>query len=64
VEIRDRLRTRLESWRDWTRRADRGATSLLGNPAPRTVDRAALLFEVLEDTSGLLVGTITPARRC
>ncbi|MBK9304045.1 MAG: UvrD-helicase domain-containing protein [bacterium] len=61
VEIRDRLRARLGA----LARLDRDGlvaelTALLGEaPAPETVDRAALLFEeVLEDASGLLVGTI------
>jgi ATP-dependent helicase/nuclease subunit A len=61
VEIRDRLRARLGA----LARLDRDGlvaalTDLLGEtPSPETVDRAALLFEeVLEDTSGLLVGTI------
>ena len=61
VEIRDRLRARLGA----LARLDRDElvaelTALLGEaPAPETVDRAALLFEeVLEDASGLLVGTI------
>ena len=61
VEIRDRLRARLG---DLARRDRDGLvtllTDLLGEPpAPEMVERAALLFEeVLEDTSGLLVGTI------
>lgn len=61
VEIRDRLRARLGV----LARQDRDGlvallTDLLGEPpAPEMVERAALLFEeVLEDTSGLLVGTI------
>ncbi|MDO9171069.1 MAG: UvrD-helicase domain-containing protein [bacterium] len=61
VEIRDRLRARLGA----LARKDRDElvaelTLLLGEtPTPETVDRAALLFEeVLEDSSGLLVGTI------
>ncbi len=61
IEIRDRLRTRLGA----LARLDHDGlvaelTDLLGEtPPPEMVERAALLFEeVLEDTSGLLVGTI------